>query len=307
MSRRAEKFHFLPFSPLSLLSSQTIRKLACAGGNTILLICALSGASQAQPQAQPIKPQPIHEQCPALTAGKAADDAVTRAMASLKGKDTKARTEAAQQLGQSCDSRAVDPLIESLRDEDPLIRIAAVEALGKLGDPVSVDDLIELIFDSDWRVRMALIGTMASFKTFKARNTVLNGIANPNGADITDENDMRVRCAAILTVNQLRDVQYSRKAILFLHFFLESKHENIRRMAEQTMYELKNTRNGATELFALLKQYNFFQIRRWAAYWIGRLGIESGREVLQNAAANDPDPSVQRVAADALKQLPAVK
>jgi hypothetical protein len=237
MSRCAEKLHSLPFSLLSLPFSQTIRKPACAGGNLLLLICALFGASRAQPQAPPIKPQPIHEQCPALTAGKTADDAVTRAIAALKGKDAKTRTQAAQQLGQSCDSRAVDPLIDSLRDEDPLIRIAAVEALGKLGDPASVDHLIELIFDNDWRVRMALIGPMASFKPFKARNTVLNGIANPNGADITDENDMRVRCAAILTVNQMRDVQYSRKAILFLHFFLESKHENIRRMAEQTMYD----------------------------------------------------------------------
>ncbi len=273
---------------------------------SLIFICALCGAARAQTPA-PLKPQPIYEQCQSLAAGKAADDAVALAISALKGKDAKARIQATQQLSKACDSRAVDPLLDALKDDDPLLRIAAVEALGKLGDPASVDFLIEVIFDQDWRVRMALISAMASFKTFKARNTVLNGIANPSGAEITDENDMRVRCAAILTVNQLRDVQYSRKAILFLYGFLESKHEPIRKLAEQTMSELKHTRNFAPEMFALIKQHNFFEIRRWAAYWLGRLGIEEGREVLQNAATSDSDPRVRQAAADALKQLPAAK
>ncbi|MGH9831751.1 MAG: HEAT repeat domain-containing protein [Blastocatellia bacterium] len=272
-----------------------------------LLVCALFATSQAQPQASPIKPQPIYEQCPALTAGKATGDAITRAITSLKGKDAKIRTQAAQQLSQACDRRAVDPLIELLNDEDPLIRIAAVEALGKLGASEAVSFLTDLINDNDWRVRMALISTMASFKIFRARNVVLNGIANPNGADIVDENDVRVRCMAILTVNQLKDVQYSRKAILFLHFFMESKNENFRRLAEQTMYELKNTRNGPTEMYALLKQHYYFEIRRWMAYWIAKLNLENAREVLQGAAANDADSRVRQAAADALKQLPVAK
>jgi HEAT repeat protein len=272
-----------------------------------LLVCALFATSQAQPQASPVKPQPIYEQCPALTAGKATDDAVMRAIASLKGKDAKIRTQAAQRLSQSCDRRAVDPLIELLNDEDPLIRIAAVEALGKLGDPASVSLLMDLTSDNHWRVRMALISALASFKIFGPRNVVLNGIANPGGVEITDENDIRVRCAAILTVNQLQDVQYSRKAILFLHFFQESKHENIRRLAEQTMYELKNTRNGPTEMYALLKQHYYFEIRRWMAYWIAKLNLENARAVLQDAAANDADQRVRQAASEALKQVPAAK
>lgn len=272
-----------------------------------LLVCALFATLQAQPPASPIKPQPFYKQCPALTTDKAADDAVTRAIASLKGKDAKIRTQAAQRLSQACDSRAVEPLIELLRDEDPLIRIAAVEALGKLGASEAVVYLVDLIFDNDWRVRMSLISTMASFKIFKARNAVLNGIANPGGVEVTDENDLRVRCAAILTVNQLQDVQYSRKAILFLHFFMESKQENIRRLAEQTMYELKNTRNGPTEMYALLKQHYFFEIRRWVAYWIAKLNLENAREVLQYAAINDSDQRVRQEASEALKQLPAAK
>ena len=88
---------------------------------------------------------------------------------------------------------------------------------------------------------------------------------------------------------------------------MESKQENIRRLAEQTMYELKNTRNGPTEMYALLKQHYFFEIRRWMAYWIGKLNLENAREVLQYAAISDSDQRVRQEASEALKQLPAAK
>jgi HEAT repeat protein len=274
---------------------------------SFLFACTIFDAASAQTPPPPLKPQPFYEQCQSLAAGKSGDDAVAQAIAALKGKEAKTRIQAAQQLGKSCDSRAVEPLLDLLKDEDPLVRIAATQALGKLGDTESVEPMVELVIDKDWRVRFALISTMASFKTFRARNTVLNGIANPSGVDVTDENDMRVRCAAILTVNQLKDVQYSRKAILFLYSFLESKHEHIRKLAEQTLFELKNTRNFPSEMNALLKQHANFEMRRWAAYWMGRLGLESGREALENAAANDPDARVKLAASEALKQLPVVK
>ncbi len=274
-----------------------------------LLFCLAAGGicANAQTQTYEVKPQPIYEQCQSLNAGRATDDAVAKAIASLKDKEAKGRIQSAQQLGKSCDGRAVDPLIDLLNDEDALVRAAAVEALGKLGHPDSVEPLIIAIQDKDWRVRMALISSLASFKTFQARNSVLNGIANPSDAEIADPDDMRVRCAAILTCNQMRDVAYSRKAMLFLYNFLLSKHEPIRRLAEQTMYELKNTRNGPPEFAALLKQSHNPVLRRWAAQWIGKLGLEYGRSALEEAAANDSDPGVRRLAAEALNALKSGK
>jgi HEAT repeat protein len=149
-----------------------------------------------------------------------------------------------------------------------------------------------------------MISAFASFNTFLARNAVVNHIANPSGADITDETDMRVRCAAILTACQLKDVSHSRKSILFLYGFLQSKHENIRKLAEQTLMELKSTRNGAREMAAILKQSNDPSLRRWAATWIGKIGLEDARDALQQAATNDADSSVRQLATESLKQLP---
>lgn len=280
----------------------------------IFLACLLASAwlneACATAQTAPIKPLPIYEQCPSLATGAggaASDDAVAQAIAALKSQDAKARASAAQQLGKACDSRAVEPLIDALNDKDTDARIAVIEALGRLGDANSVQPMIEIVGSADWRARMALVSAFASFKTFLGRNAIVNHIANPSGADITDENDMRVRCAAILTACQLTDVTYSRKSILFLYGFLQSSHSNIRKLAEATLMELKNTRNGGSEMASILKQSNDPTLRRWAAEWIGKIGLEGARDALQQAATSDPDASVRQLAAESLKQLPTVK
>jgi HEAT repeat protein len=270
----------------------------------LFAICALwmlSAYAQAQPLA--IKPQPIYEQCSSLVTGAAAADAVARAVIALKDKDAAKRALAAQQLATACDSRAVEPLIEALKDEDAQVRVAAVTTLGKLGDKSSVESLIELIGDKDWRVRLALVSALASLKSSRARILMLNGLANVNGGAPDDENDLRVRCVAALTINQLNDTSYSRKAVMFVYNALQNPHAGVRKMAEQTMYALKDTRNGATELFAILKIDRNPTLRRWAALWIGKIGFERGREVLEQAAANDADAGVKQAAAEALKQM----
>jgi HEAT repeat protein len=272
----------------------------------VSILAVFSGAI-AQTGLPDIRPLPIYTQCASLANGTAAEAAISKHLTELKSSDIKARADAALALGTSCDARAVDPLLSLLSDTEPSVRAAAVEALGRLGAPETGEDLINLLQDPDWRVRMALISSLASFKTFRVRNMVLNGIANPSGADITDPYDMRVRCIAILTCNQMQDVSFSRKAVLFLHDFLKSRHEPIRKMAEQTMYALKDTRNGPSEFVGILKQSHDPAIRRWAAEWIGKIGIEKGRTVLAEIAANDADPAVKRAAADSLAKLPPAK
>ena len=152
-------------------------------------------------------------------------------------------------------------------------------------------------------VVLALIPALASFKVFNARNAVLNGIFNPGGADISDETDMRVRCVAALTLNELTDVTYSRKAVQMMKQLLNSNHLNIRALAEQTMYALKDTRNGPNELIGILRQQNVPDMRRWACEWLGNLGVERARPVLEEAAANDSNAAVKHAAAEALAKL----
>lgn len=270
----------------------------------VLIFAWLGGcATWLGAQAPTVKPQPIYAQCQSLSTDKQAEKELQTALVALESKDEKTRSAAIQQLSQSCDSRAVAPLIGLLKANDPLTRQAAVETLGRLGDPVAIEPLIDLVSDKDWQVRTKLVSALVSFKTFQARNTVLNAMANPNGEEVTDESDMRVRCAAILTLNQLDEVRHSRKAILFLMGLLASPHKPISTLAEQTMWELKNTRNFPTEMYAIVKNDSFFKLRMWAAEWLGKLKMESAREVLANAAANDKDQRVRQTAEAALKQL----
>jgi HEAT repeat protein len=309
--KKGKKFFllFLPFLPFLLPSSQILRLLNVC---LTLVICSVSITVRAQTPLPVAKARPVYDQCASLSRASgnasAANDDVAKAIAALKEKDPKAREQAAALLGKSCDPRAVEPLHVLLKDEEPMARIAAVEALGKLGDNSSVDALIEMTFtEKDWRVRMAMVGSMLSYKSGHARASVLNGIANPQGEDISDINDLYVRCSAILSCNQLQAVTYSRKGILFLRNFLTSKYPTTRQMAEQTLHELKNTRNAAAEFRAMLKNDLNPEMRRWAAEWMGKIGFENVSEILAEAAANDPESKVKQAAATALSALKNAK
>jgi HEAT repeat protein len=246
--------------------------------------------------------QGLYQQCETLSPKPGAEAEVMRQLAALKDKEAKTRIEAAQRLAKTCDARAAQPLIALLKDEDPLARVAAVEALGQLGDRASIEPLIEAINDSDWRVRVALARSLCSFQYREASVFVLNGLGNPDGKP-KDENDLRARCAALIAVNHLRDVAYCRKAVTLLFGYLEDEREALRQVAEQAMLELKSTRNGKYELMGLLKQSNSPQLRRTAAYWLGRLGIQEARRTLGEASVGDRDARVRDAAAEALALL----
>jgi len=257
----------------------------------------------AKAQSLPIKSLPIYEPCQTLARGRE-DGATSNIISALKSPDAKTRTQAALQLGKDCDKRAVEPLLDLLGgDPETSVRVAAAEALGRLGDQDSIQPMMDLVGAQNIEVKTAMTSAFASFPGFKGRNSVVNQIANPSGADITDEADMRLRCQAILTACQLKDVSHSRKSILFLYGFLDSQHANIRTLAEQTLMELKNTRNGETEMIAILKQNNNPVLRRWAATWIGKIGFTGAREALQEVAVSDSDVQVKQLAAEALKKL----
>lgn len=264
----------------------------------VLSLLATAGVCAQTPA---IKPLPFYEQCASLS--DRPSKTLKRDLAALKNPDAAARAEAVKQVSKACRQQAVEPLLDLLRSEDVSTRIAAIETLGRLGARDAVEPLRELTGDPDWRVRLALIPALASFKPFQARNAVLNSIFNPTGVDVSDEDDMRVRCIAALTLNQMTDVTFSRKSVQMMTLLLRSNHLNIRQMAEQTMYALKDTRNGVNELLGILKQHNMPEMRRWACEWLGKLGVERARPALEEAAANDMHPAVKNAAAEALAKM----
>jgi HEAT repeat protein len=275
----------------SFFTRDFIRRFAVA------LLALAGGAFAAAPaRAQAV---PLAAQCDAL--GENQSEGVNHALAALGGKDLSARVAAAQELGAACEKRAVAPLVSLLGDEDPLVRVAAVESLGRLGDRSAIDPLIELTGDGDWRVRLALARALCAFQQPRASYAALNfilGLGEPKDAD-----DMRARAAAAVAINQLRDMSYSRKALTILFSFADKPSEEVRQVVFETLAALKDTRNGPAEFVGMLKQSINPMLRRKAAYWLGELRIERGRAQLTEAAANDADAEVRKIAAVALAKL----
>ena len=164
----------------------------------------------------------------------------------------------------------------------------------------------ESITDPAWQVRREIGRALCSFQVHRASYDVLNILINPTLTTVTDSGDLLARCQSILAINQLRDVNFSRKAVQFIFYFLWSptgSRPEYRDMALATVEELKNTRNGSHELVGILKQNINPAFRRQAAEWLGKYGIESGKDALTEAAEDDRDPSVRLAAAKALEQL----
>jgi HEAT repeat protein len=261
------------------------------------LLAAFSGTARAQIAT-------LIEQCPELkTAAGSATDETGRAIAGLKDSDSRHRIEAAVGLGQRCDKRAVVALLGTLNDTDPDLRIAAVEALGRLGDRSTIDPLIEMIRDKDWHVRMAVGRALCSFQAQTASYAALNSLVSNLDRPVVDEGDMRARCATVLNINQLRTVNFSRKAILFLYTFMTDERPALREIAEKTSLELPKTRNGVHELIGLLKISNTPDVKRRTATLVGRTGLQDAVPVLEEIAANDRDTTVRQSATEALAMI----
>lgn len=263
-----------------------------------LLMFASAGAASAQT---------FYPQCEALQGEGAPDAAMKKNLDALKGSDPKAREQAIKQLSGTCDKRVTESLVALLGEKDPAVRMAVIETLGRLGDRAAIDPMIEALYqEPDWKVKDVYASALASFQIYRASYAVLNTIANPQSQKVTDEVELRTRCHAVLLVNQLRDVQFSRKAVSFMLIFVAYPEEPLRRIAEETMYALRDTRNGKHELTGILKQSHYAEFQILAANWIGRLGIEDARFLLEQMTATEAkglNPRVQKAAKDALAAL----
>jgi HEAT repeat protein len=271
--------------------------------NTVSCLFLWSVAAYAQNPIQ-LAPIPLLEPCEQLNSGTASEQAVKPLVEKLSDKDAAVRAKAAEQLSSGCHKPAVEPLINASRDEAPSVRVAAILSLGKLADQETLRDFSLLVIDENPNVRLALIQALCSFRSAQARNTVLNAIANPSGVEITDETDARIRCVAILTLNELTDVSHSQKAIFFAVGFTQSRHAAIRKIGEETMMALKDTRNAGAELIATLKSNRNPEMRRLAALWLGKFRFERARDALSTAAVLDSYEIVKQTAQAALAQLP---
>ena len=211
------------------------------------------------------------------------------------------------QVRRACQPASVARLLVPLEDEDPQVRLAAIEALGQIQQPDAIEPLVERVGrETDWQVRTALAWSLASFQSHLPSSAVLNLIANPGSQPIRGgETELRTRCAAILAVNQLRDVRYSRKAVVFLFAFLDLPDPRMVKVAEQALSLLPETRNGYHEMVGIIRKHGFPDHRSKAAVWLGRWRATSARPVLLEVAAKETHPRVLQAVKEALALLDA--
>ena len=87
--------------------------------------------------------------CCVLVAGCGSDETGTL-IEQLKAEDPEARRDAAKNLGERKDPRAVEPLIAALKDTELPVQCAAAEALGRIKDRRAVVPLVSLLERVDW-------------------------------------------------------------------------------------------------------------------------------------------------------------
>ena len=275
--------------------------------SSCLLCVAKTESAMQEEHLRPVA-QPLYQQCATRTSTVAGKRIVDAQAARLKSSSTDERIRAAGELARSCDGRATQPLLAVLKDEkDGGVRAAAVKALGHLGDPEAIDPLRALIADPDAHVLFELGPALCAFQSYKASYDTLNSLANPFNRPMETLNDLAARCQAILSLFQLRDVGFSRKATQFLFSFSGHADPAYREMALAALREAGKTKNGPHEFVGILKQAPNPDFRVKAAYWIGELKIENGRDTLAETAANDRDPAVRREAEKALAKLGAAR
>ena len=95
--------------------------------------------------------------------------------------------------------------------------------------------------------------------------------------------------------------------MLFLFTLSVSENAATQKIAIEAIRESVKTKNGPHELTGILKQANNPDYRSKAAYWIGELKVEAGRDLLLEVAESDKVVGVRVEAATALKKLGAAK
>jgi hypothetical protein len=100
----------------------------------------------------------------------------------LDSNSSSVRCAAARALGQTRDSRALEPLVEALSHYDKNTKIAAAEALGALGDPRAIDPLATAMrresFETYEAIKAALekLGASKTASVEQAKRTLRDGV-----------------------------------------------------------------------------------------------------------------------------------
>ncbi|MEK6538315.1 MAG: HEAT repeat domain-containing protein, partial [Nitrospirota bacterium] len=145
------------------------------------------------------------------------------------------RMEAARNLGESHDPRAVDPLIQALGDEHSGVRINVATALGEIGDPRAVEPLIRRMLQEykqgDTGFSVGFNAALALFKIGQpAVNPLVEALADKRGDDTFRK---VINYAFKQALSMMMDRQKELKEIFQPLFVPESRTEDLRILEEE--------------------------------------------------------------------------
>lgn len=117
-----------------------------------------------------------------------------------KGRDPRARSQAALVLGATEDPEAVTPLCNALKDPSELVRAAVAKGLGALLEPGGLDCLQAYQGETDASVKAAVADSVKAIKAYQARRPrfylALDSLKDKTGgipADVVKLSEARLR------------------------------------------------------------------------------------------------------------------
>jgi HEAT repeat protein len=239
-------------------------------------------------------------------------------ISALQDINWKTRWQAAQTLGELCDSRAVPALLESLHDGNQWVRIVAAEALGQIGDHKAAHALMMTLDDESIWVRRACVVALGQIGDERAIPPLVNRLLDPPNSEwpeelrdaiakalgaigetalqtliyALDDPDPWVNCAAARALGQIGNPS----AIAHLSAITTSEHSVVRSAGTQALAQMADIRALRAALAAKEAPRAF-----WTLMALKELD-ESALDQLQ-ALLDDPDEHIRAQAAEVLSRL----
>ena len=168
-------------------------------------------------------------------------------------------------LGNICDTRAVEPLIEALSDDIEGVRASAAVALGKIGDARAVEPLIGVLSDDVEGVRRSATETLGEIGNERAVGPLIKALG--------DANDY-VRASAAVALGKIGDARAVEPLINALE---DDEHSYVRSSAAEALGKIGDARAVGPLIKAL------DDCGQEAAEALGKIGDERAIEPLIKA------------------------
>ncbi len=145
---------------------------------------------------------------PSWRSSKEAKEAVPNFLEALHNDDERIRGNAASALGETGDSRVVEPLIAAVKDPSWETRWKAAEALGKMGDQRAIKPLIEALKDEVSPIREQAAWALGKMNSVSVVEPLIATLKDP---------DLKVRRVAALALGETVDKRAIKPLIALLN------------------------------------------------------------------------------------------